>query len=103
MLHETWLTSQQGFSILQLALAAPRGFVTQAEAIAAVQDGTIPCNTDPVPGVSRSLAQQKSKEAILQNFANSGAGKGTSKVYNPFEPPIKAYVATFPDNEVHGF
>ncbi|KAK4702121.1 hypothetical protein P7C70_g4104, partial [Phenoliferia sp. Uapishka_3] len=96
--HETWQYSNMGYQIVKLALASPRGFVTQAEAIAAVKAGIIPCDTLPAPGLGAPAVA-----AIQQALVLATAREHDPMYTSPTEPPLKAYVATFPDNEVHSY
>ncbi|KAL8283297.1 hypothetical protein RQP46_005707 [Phenoliferia psychrophenolica] len=96
--HQTWQYSNMGYQIVLMALAAPRGFVTQAEAVAAVAAGVIPCDTLPAPGLNAT-----SVLAIETAVAISGYRLVDPQYYVPVEPPLKDYVATFPDNRLHSY
>lgn len=73
-------------------------FVTQAETVAAVAAGIIPCDTLPAPGLGAEAVL-----AIQQGLVLATAREHDPKYTVVAEPALKAYVATFPDNRVHGY
>ncbi|KAL8292612.1 hypothetical protein RQP46_001224 [Phenoliferia psychrophenolica] len=96
--HETWQYSNMGYQIVLMALAAPRGFVTQSEAVAAVAAGIIPCDTLPAPGLGATAVV-----AIQQALVLATVREHEPQYTVVDEPALKAYVATFPDNAVHSY
>lgn len=96
--HETHQYLDFSYQVVLLALASPRGFATQADVAAAVKSGKIQCSLLPAPGLTAADVLEVEKALIL----------ATEREHDPryttmVEPPLKAYVATFPDNRVHGY
>ena len=96
--HETWQYSNMGYQLVLMALAAPRGFVTQAEAVAAVKAGVVPCDTLPAPGLGAEAVVAIQQALVLATVREHDPQYTVAE-----EPKLKAYVATFTDNEVHSY
>ena len=96
--HESHQYLNYSYQVVLLALASPRKFATQADVGAAVKSGKVPCSLLPAPGLTAA-------DVLAVEYALVIA---TEREHDPryttlVEPPLKGYVASFPDNRVHGY